>query len=357
MAATLSMPEMYAEIVRQDEAKLDLVADTRRMSTSTAEGTATLHIDRPDEEGVSLDLNGHALGQIATDLAIPKRYFDRMRVEAPSLFDQNVNYWLANNADRKLVRGFKPGDDGGNGIGRAFLSDRYKRIDTVQIARKIFPVFEQIPGLTFHHASLTDTRFYLRALLPSLEREIKVGDIVRAGIEIKNSEVGVGKMSIGPYIFRLQCKNGLTMRDMTLARTHVGPRIEDDAHLSDEARQADDEALWLIARDTVKSMLTEVRFEEIVSTLAETIHGDRIEAPAAATEELSNRFGFTEEEREAILRNLTTDGDLSQWGMLNAVTATAKEAEGFDRQAEMESIGWDIAQMGRSEWSKIAVVR
>lgn len=352
MAATLTRAEMFAEIVRQDEAKLDLVSDTRRMGARVEEGNVLLDIDQPDGL-TTFALNEHAQSQVAGDLGIPKRYFDRMRDTAPGLLRSNVDHWLANEPERKLVRGFKP--NGGPGVGRAWLSDRYRRLDNIEIARRIFPVFDEIEGLTFHQAQLTDTKFYLRAYLPSLEREVKAGDVLRAGIEIKNSEVGSGALSIGPYVLRLICTNGMTAQDHTVRRNHVGRRIVDETYLSDEALQADDNALWLVARDTVKSVLNEVRFEEIVSQLAETITGEQIVAPVAATETLAQKFGLTEEEREAVVKHLHIEGDMSQWGMLNAVTATAKEVESFDRQAELEAMGWDIAKLTRSEWSKVAV--
>lgn len=346
---------MFAEIVRQDEAKLDVVSDTRRMGARvTDEGAVVLDVDHPSGHH-SFGLNDHAQTQISGDLGIPKRYFDRMRVDAPSLLRTNVDHWLHSEPSRKLVRGFKPSEDGGTGVGRAWLSDRYRRLDNVEIARRIFPVFDEIEGLTFHQAQLTDTKFYLRAYLPGLEREIKAGDVLRAGIEIKNSEVGSGALSIGPYILRLICTNGMTAQDHTVRRNHVGRRILDETYLSDEALEADDNALWLVARDTVKSVLNEVRFDEIVAQLAETITGEEIVAPVAATETLAQKFGLTEEEREMVVKHLHVAGDMSQWGMLNAVTATAKEVESFDRQAEMEAMGWDIAKLTRSEWSKVAV--
>jgi hypothetical protein len=362
MAATLTREEMFAEIVRQDEAKVDVVSDTRRMGVIVAPLTqeeglpneVVLDIDQPGQPAHSFVVNDHMRGQMAGDLGIPKRYFDRMLGEAPVLLKRNVEHWLHNQPERKLVRGFKP-QESPFGTGRAWLSDRYRRLDNVEIARRIFPVFDDIPGLTFHQAQLTDTRFYLRAVLPSLERAIKVGDTVQAGIEIKNSEVGSGALVVQPYVLRLICTNGMTVADHGVRRNHIGRRIEDDSFLSDEALAADDTALWLVARDTVKSVLQEVRFEEIVAQLAETVHGEKIQAPVAATETLQQKFGLTDAEREAVLVNLVGEGDLSRWGMLNAVTATAKGVESFDRQAEMESMGWEIAQLPEREWARIAV--
>ena len=48
MAATLTRDEMFAEIIRQDEAKLDVVADTRRMNTKVEGGEVVLSIDATD---------------------------------------------------------------------------------------------------------------------------------------------------------------------------------------------------------------------------------------------------------------------------------------------------------------------
>jgi hypothetical protein len=41
--------------------------------------------------------------------------------------------------------------------------------------------------------------------------------------------------------------------------------------------------------------------------------------------------------------------------MLNAFTAAAKAAEGFDRQAEIEGLGWGLAQMPATTWEKVAL--
>lgn len=363
MATTLSKEAMFAEILRQDSLKLDVVADTRRMSTVVAplsaggtENAIVLDVDAPGANGIhSFALGAYARGQIAADLGIPKKYFDRMLAEAPTLLRSNVDHWLFNQPERRLVRGFKPEGDNPYGTGRAFLSDRYRRLDNIEIAKRLFPVFDEIEGLTFHQAQLTDTRFYLRALLPSLEREIKVGDPVQAGVEIRNSEVGNGALVIQPFVLRLICTNGMTVNDFAARKLHVGKRIEDETFYSDEAVEADDNAFWLVARDNLRSALTEVRFEEIVSRLAEIVHGDKIQAPVAATEQLQQRFGLTDVEREAVLRNLVEGGDLSQWGLLNAVTATAKEVADFDRQADLEALGWDIAQLPASDWAKVAV--
>jgi hypothetical protein len=376
MATTLGYEEMLRKIVNDDQRKIDLLADTRKMSASVEDGKVLVSVDRPDGSAQTFALNDHALGQVSNDLTIPKRYFDRMRSDAPDLLVTNVNHWLAHEPNRRMLRGYEPLEGEQYGVGRAFVSSGYKRLDYIEIARRIFPVFKDIPGLTFHNAQITDTRLYLRAVLPSVQFDInpdfrpqghvpgeyvratnglKVGDILQAGIEIRDSEVGSGQLEINPFVFRLICINGMVVREFGTQRRHVGKRISDEEFYKDDTLAADDNAFWLKARDDAAAVLSEVRFSEIARSLGEKIHGDKIVAPVAATAELAQRFSLSEVERDAVLRNLVSAGDFSQWGALNAVTAAAKTVESFDRQVELEEIGWDVGQLNAREWANVAI--
>lgn len=371
MATTLSYEGMLAEIVRQDRLKVDLLADTRKMSAGVEDGNVLVSVDAAS--GLqTFALNDHALGQVSSDLEIPKRYFDRMRSDAPDLLALNVNHWLSTEPKKRMLRGFRPEGEQRYGTGRAFVSSGYKRLDYIEVARNIFPVFKDIPGLTFQASAITPTKLYLRAVLPSLTADIKprpdghvpgmyvdaeglaVGDVIQAGIEIRNSEVGASQLEINPFIYRLICLNGMIVREYGTQRRHVGKRIAEDDFYRADTLEADDKAFWLKARDDAAAVLSEVRFNEIATRLAETVYGDKIVAPVAATQELQQRFALSDAERDAVLRNLTQVGDFSMWGALNAITATAKDAESFDRQAELESLGWDLAQLPTKEWAAVA---
>lgn len=66
--------------------------------------------------------------QLAGRIGIPKRYYDRMATDAKSigLFADNVNHWLRHDDESRnfLFRTLRP-DDGGVGMARALLSDKY----------------------------------------------------------------------------------------------------------------------------------------------------------------------------------------------------------------------------------------
>ena len=339
-------------VLEEERRKYDLLADTRRMSVSTNEdGELLLSVDGAEgRETEAFFLNDHAISQMATDLSIPKRYFDRMREKDFDLLRTNVHHWLYNEPNRRMIRARR-----GEGLptGRAWLSDRYRRLDNIEIATKLLPEFARLgTDVEFHNAAITDTRFYLRATFPSMEKAVKVGDPVRWGVQIKNSEVGAGQFDISNFVLRLACTNGMVVTKVMSAR-HVGKRLGEN--LSDEAITADDKAFWLAARDELRASIDVARFDEMLEVLKGTTEGAVIEAPIRATERLAKAYSLSESEQEAVLTSLATGGDFTRWGALNAVTAAAKTVDSFDRQVEMEELGWTLASLPEREWARLAV--
>jgi hypothetical protein len=350
-----SLDTLIDRIWTENQRKHDVIADTRRMSV-VIEGTDELGpsvgLQLDGEEGLEMFApSEHMLGQMATDLGIPKRYFDRMKVDAPDLFVKNVHHWLYQEPKTKMLRSWKVDDTYRNG--RAWLSDRYRRLDNMEIRDKLLPEFGRLDvEPVFHNASITDERFYLRAVFPGMVKDVRVGDAVQWGVQIRNSEVGAAQFAIESFLLRLVCTNGMVVAKVMSAR-HVGKRLGEN--LSDEAIQADDHAFWLAARDELRSSLDEAAFEAVVDKLRETTEGEKITSPIAATKRLASTLSLTEEEHEAVLLNLSQGGDMTRWGALNAVTATATTVENFDRGVELEEAGWAIAEMSPREWSRIAV--
>jgi len=361
MAVHTQMDGLIESIKRLHESQFDLIADTRHMSVQLEQErpaddhdaewspVTSLVIDQPASI-TSLVMGDHMLGQLATDLGIPMAYFRRMRNEAPGLFQTNVHHWMYEKPKRKLVRARH---DESQDVGRAWLSDRYRRLDNIEVAYKLLPELNRVgEQWEIHNASISDTKFHFRATFPHMEKAIKVGDPVRWGLQITNSEVGGAQFSIDNFVMRLACINGMVVTKVMSAR-HVGKRLGDN--LSDEAIRADDKAFWLAARDELRASVSEERFSEVVATLMGTTEGSHIVAPVKATETLAKTFDLTDGEKDAVLLNLASGGDMSRWGALNAVTAAAKSSENFDRRVEMEEIGWKVAELSTREWDRIAV--
>jgi len=358
-----TLQSLAAEVQRQQETKADYVVDTRRMSFATVseentdEGNADavgswLTFDGEGHDSVDGGIvREHAHRQIRERLGIPAKYYERLRAEAPTLLDANVGHWLREKPEQRMVRML-------DGKVRAFLSNRYNRLDNLDLLeRAVLPELSRYENdLVFHVSAMTDERLYIRCLLPKVQAEVKVGDIVQAGVQIRNSEVGDGRLSVSSFVWRLRCLNGMVGQDV-FSRFHVG-RSQDEGQLErimrDDTRRAEDEAFWMKVRDAVAYALDETYFGEIVDTLREAATGLQVADIPVATERLAKSYDLTEGEQGSILTHLAAGGDLSKWGLANATTAAAKKADSFARQAELESLGWEIASLPAAEWATIA---
>lgn len=346
--------ELASALAEQQETKRDYIVDTRRMSLAYGDDVK----DGPElwfDSGAGSDLeggeiNGHAHNQIAQRLEIPKKYYDRMLGEHPGLLKANVEGWFRHSPERRMVRML-------DGRVRAFMSDRYRRLDNLDLMEQaILPTLMDTPGLHFQTASLTPELLHINVLLPDLQAEIKVGDVVQAGVAIRNSEVGKGSLSVAPRVWRLSCLNGLLVDALALRKYHVGRAAEEDAYdlFSDETLAADDAAYFLKVRDMVRASLTEASFQSIVGTLRETTADEtRMPDPVAATEQLQQKYDLSDTEQRSVLRHLIEGGDLTQWGMVNAITAAAKDAPEYERQRDMEALGGSVAHVRGGEWTAL----
>jgi hypothetical protein len=290
-----------------------------------------------------------AHGQIGTYLGIPKPYYDRMLDKDPALLADNVNRWFRDTGDRRMLRTMA-------GDLRAFMSDRYHRIENEEIAEAVLPVLMEA-GVTIRSCEVTEKRMSIVALLPRVRAEVKVGDIVEAGVRVGNSEVGFGAASVSPFVHRLVCLNGMTVPDRKLSARHVGRRIQEGGDLnaifSDEAKRADDRAIMLKVRDVVRHALDESAFKASVDKMTKLTEGRVTGDPVKAVEVLAQKVGANDKEKGGILRSLIEGGDLSAWGMLNAVTAQAHTVDDYDRGLDLTEAGGKLLDLPKGEWKQI----
>lgn len=96
--------------------------------------------------------------------------------------------------------------------------------------------------------------------------------------------------------------------------------------------------------------IEENRFSMVVDRLRATT-GMKITGDIQKVVELSsNNFGLSGDEENSVLRYLIEGGDLSLYGLSNAVTRTSQDIESYDRATELEGIGWKMATMKDAEW-------
>lgn len=348
MKAGKSLVELAQELQSRAARKSDYVADTRAVTMD--EKGAGLVIASADPIALSVDTHTHR--QIGTHLGIPSKYYDRMLAEQPALLAQNVNTWFHEDPSRRMIRAL-------DGKARAFLSDRYRRIDNEEVAEAVLPVLlESAQDIRIESCEVTDRKLYLKAVFPRIEGEVAKGDVVQSGIVISNSEIGAGSLSVQPMVFRLICTNGMIAADSGMRRYHVGQKVGDgmdvEALLRDETKRLSDQALLAALQDVVRASLAQVQFDALLKRMREATDGPRIERPVEAVEQLGKSFVIPQVERQSILENLIRGGDYSRWGMLNAVTAVANDHESYDRATELEAMGGQILDLAANDWTVIA---
>ncbi len=337
--------DLATEIKRQSESKRDFVTTTKQLQMST-EGRS-MRVGQEMFEGV--DSSAHA--QIANRLNIPKKYYDRMLNESPGLLAENVNHWFQKKPEDRLVRTL-------DGSVRAFLSDRYRPLDNDLVCQAIIPTLFNL-GVQVQSLEVTHRRLYVKVTLPHLNREIKRGDIVEAGLIASNSEIGQGTVSLMPMLKRLVCDNGMVINEFGLKKYHLGKalgQVEGDQiteWFTTETIQADNRAFLLKLRDAVSGILTEDVFTRITDRMIEAT-GHEIEgSPEKVVEVVKERLDLTDVEGGNVLRHLIKGGDLSMWGVANAVTAEANQATDYDRATELESAGGKLIELPKESWREI----
>jgi len=153
-----TLTELAMELERQSTAKKDFIANT-----SSLEMTATFDLALDSDITHEFPVTDHAHSQIAARLDIPSRYYNRMKAEAPKLLAANVNEWFHSFPERRMVRTL-------DGQARAFLSDRYRRLDNYDLAEAVLPILAEMgEGIRIVSTELTDSRMYIKAINESLE--------------------------------------------------------------------------------------------------------------------------------------------------------------------------------------------
>lgn len=344
-----SLTQLAAELERQSGAKQDFIAPAASIVATVSDGAPRLAF----AGALNAPMTQHARRQLDEYLGIPAKYSDRMLAEAPELWALSAAQWLdKKNGDRRMVRML-------DGNVRAFLSDRYQRIDNYEVAEVALAVLKEVSGLRIVSTNITESRLYIKAVSSEVRGEVKskrVGDFVEAGVMISNSEIGMGAVSIKPFANFLVCTNGMVRDKATLRAAHVGRKQDEtlEGLLSDETKRLEDEVVLRKVRDILRLSFDAADFQRWIETLSEQadqpIRGDAV----GAVEQLGQSFGFSQAEKSGVLRNLIEGGDLSRYGLINAVTRLAEDVPSYDRATELEEVGGRIVTLSNDDWFRVA---
>ena len=377
MKSGLTLTALAEQLEANSAAKKDFVTDTRTMTmisrspdaeANSSEGREFAELMQKPVNSESqepmlqivgqdvLRMTDHCHRQLASWSGIGTRYYDKMRGDSHDLLMENVNHWLHKKPEEGEVRRMVRSMDG---VARAFLSDVFLRLDNEHVAEATFRALEHVKAIKMLSCEVTDRRLYLKFAFPQTQLDVAVGDAVQSGVLVQNSEIGLGSFDVYPFIYRLECLNGMTrmVKGKGVKRRHVGKRIDETGVIyKQDTIEAAAQAALLQCRDAVTTFADPEYFAKQVSDLRAAAESERVEKPVRAVEVLAKAqgFGFTETEQESILERFIRSADYSQYGMLNAVTSLANDVESYDRASELEQLGGKVLDLNTTQWHEIA---
>lgn len=360
-----TLVELAQEIARQAETKKDFKAPLNMLEIRS-NGVSTMDLGL----GSPMTVNNVAHEQIAEKMGIPKKYYDRMRIEAPTLLDANVNHWFKSQkldpkgnplaAEQVLVRTLD------NNV-RSLLSSKYKALDNAPFAEAVLPVLAEL-DLMILSCEITDRRLYIKAVDKCIERDIPTGarmgnghvifDTLAPAITISNSEVGCGALSVLGSVWTKQCTNIATFSARSTRKYHVGARREETESiaelLSDETNRLTDQATWAQMRDVVKAAFDRAKFDALIDKISGAVENKIGSNVVEVVDRTAKHFTLNDGEKNSVLQHLIQGGDLTRYGLFNAITRTAEDVEIYDRATELEKFGGHIIDITPKDWKAIA---
>ncbi len=329
----MDIVSLAKELERLKQTSVDIVAASKN-----------IHAKAADELKLGIDGYGvyplSKLGslQLADKTGIPRKYYEAMLAEGLiDLTAQNVNAWLEKSGDRRLVRI-------ADGHIRALLSDRYRVLDNYDLAMLTMDRARD-HGATVQECQLTESRMYVKLVVPNYKEEIAKGDDVVPGLVVSNSEVGEGAFRVEPFLFRLVCSNGLIGAD-SLYKVHIsGHRLELGQLdiFKDDTKRAMDQALWEQVRDIIDATFN----RDILRILVAQLKASKevpIEKPQERIDVTARDLSLSDKAKLDLLRYFAKEGD-TLFGLVNGITRLARDFKDYDEQVRVERYAGEVLRV------------
>lgn len=369
-ARNAELPTLVAMLRERAARSVDLVVP----ATAIAAFQGNFHVKgsepRLTADGVtSVDgvyrLSTVALEGVADRTGVPIRYLREVHAERPDLFSAIVNHHWRGGFSKDHVthepdsRSFMlrtlSSPSGGPGLLRAVLSDKYKRIDDLEVATAILTGLQKA-GIADAKVSgdLTERRMMLRIEVPRIATEGKAlvesyrspyrkegeqSPLIHAGLEVRTSSVGCGAFEIVPRIVIEACSNGLRVDALGKIReVHLGGRLEQGiVSWSDDTERKNMELLQAKTVDAVTTFLSPGFLTRAVEAANEKA-GQEV-ANEKQVRDITKPLGVTNAEIDSLMSFFVAGGQTNRAGLANALTAMAQATADGDRAGDLEVAG------------------
>lgn len=327
--------DLILAVKEQAQEKMDFLVDISNTTSVTydqATDSVRLVVGGSD---FSLNTDHHYLMSLISGMNLPKETLRTMMNVNPKATIEVLKDALTKNGKTKMLRTL-------SGEIRGVVSPRYSRVNHEQL----LPILEN-PSLVVKSYSLTDTGLRVSMICPELTEKLGVGEEFSCGIQLVNDETGHYQLQIRPYIERLICTNGAT------AKTSIDGAVN-LRHIQGKPEILLSEPTKLLPAPE-EFNLGKVDLDQINNTLGSTISSikDRIQDNKLVTMTEAEYFlklqKFNKVETEKVLQSFASAPDTESgtaWALINSVSMLGRDTNQFDRRMQIESIVFDLYQMG-----------
>lgn len=367
MQNAMTLSALLTEVLRQTTTKLDRITSTKdniRMVPAVfgeADASPRIVLLREGKEVLErYTITENAHQQIASRLEIPWKYYGRLLADHPDLVMAQVNALFEREPKMRLIRIL-------DGSVRAFLSDRYLRLDNHEVLEHALPLVVKGGFANELLASHVDeNKMHIKCVFTddALKHEITNARgeprIMRPGFRISNSETGQGKFRIEGFFYDGFCRNGTVFRMKEIfdfERSHMGGRLiegEGFEVVSDKTKQIMNDLIKSQTHDALAALSNPESVAAMAAALRRAATTEACKHPTAAVDLAVKELPLLEREKEGILETFLRDGDYTMYGLSAAITEQANNPTkcSFKRACELEDIGGQVLEMGLREWDR-----
>ena len=303
-------------IIQDDQNKWDRKADRDQLEV-LENGALGVTINGDGKH--SFHFSDLAKSQMCQKLHIPVNYYNRLSSIMQAIV---ANYDIKKITQTSfLLRGK------GNWI-RAILSGSYVIYNNSQIAETVQGLLGNAE-ITVKSFVLEETNMYLKILSKKI---VYPASGLKVGIMIGNSEVGMGSVSVEPFVYRLECTNDLVVDQFKSFRhAHIHFRVSE---LNRRMAEGISEGF----------KVAEFTMEKFLKAREEPVHD-----PVETIRRLAQNRKYSQKFADEVIGSFYQEPDASRFGVINAFTSAAKKLSPLKR-IEIERFGGSL--LTTKNWHK-----
>jgi hypothetical protein len=299
---SMAWHEVTAHIADDDRGKWDRKLPAARLSVG--EGGKLL-AKNGGQASQAFTLSDLATSQLCQRLAVPETYYRRLPAEMKATV---ANFDLGRLKDKTFLLRGKAAHV------RAFLSGEYVAFNNGDIVETVERLLKS-QSTRIKTFVLEETNCFLKIVSEEL---VEPASGLKAGIMIGNSEVGMGSVSVEPFVFRKACTNDLLVtQDKAFRHAHI--------HFTpNELTRRMAEAIgdgFLVASQVLDAFLK--------------AKDDPIPDPLAVIRKIAEERKLSQKLTDEVVARYVAEPEPNKFGVINAFTSAAQTLAPLHR-IEME---------------------